>query len=56
MIFFWRGYGFLVPVIWIAVLLIVSGMVGEGYYEHHDGRNFLLVLSRQWLSVGRAQN
>ena len=44
MIFFWRGYGFLVPVIWIAVLLIVPGMVGEGYYEHHGWPKFLAGL------------
>jgi hypothetical protein len=35
MIFFWKGFGILVPLIWFAAALIVSYLVGPPYYEIH---------------------
>lgn len=44
MLFFWRGLGFLVPLVWVASLLITSGLVGERYYEAHGWPKLLAGL------------
>jgi hypothetical protein len=31
----WRGYGFLMPLIWLAGLLATYGLVGHQTYESH---------------------
>jgi hypothetical protein len=40
----WRGFGFLVPVIWVAGLVLTEMMIGEQTYEHHGWPKFVACL------------
>jgi hypothetical protein len=44
MLLIWRGFGFLVPMIWLGFAVLTEAIVGEQAYEHSGWPKFLAFL------------
>jgi hypothetical protein len=40
----WKGFGFLVPLIWAGALVLTEVMIGEQTYEHNGWPKFVACL------------